>query len=110
MAVRIASLLKFFEQLAAIKMVADQEQHQRQFDVQPYARVAVTQPQPNAEQQRQRADGCHETVQLARHQQQARMLFFARNHGQIDENARQVKQACKPTGDEDYVKRFNPEH
>ena len=50
--------------------------------------------------------------QLAPHQQQALALGHRarRDHGDVDEDTRQIEQTSKPAGYEDDMEGFDPEH
>jgi hypothetical protein len=93
-------------------MVGGEADHQGGLGVQPAAREAIAEPQPKAKPDRQHAERGDEAVQLARHQQQPLAFGPAvgRNHGQVDEDARQVEQPGEPADDEDDVEGFYPEH
>ncbi|MCY1380371.1 hypothetical protein D9M69_681860 [compost metagenome] len=73
---------------------------------------AVAQPEPGAEHQCRHGQEGGEAQQLARHQQQALTLRdrLGGHHRQVDEDARQIEQPGKPAGNENNVKRFDPEH
>ena len=72
----------------------------------------VPQPQPQPQRNGGHGQQGGKAHQLARHEQQA-VAFggrAGRHHRQVDEDARQIEQACKPAGHENDVKGFDPEH
>jgi hypothetical protein len=73
---------------------------------------AIDQPQDKTQHQSGDHQKGGKTHQFARHQQQTLLLRnrLRRHHGQIDKNARQIKQAGEPASYKNNMKRFNPEH
>src|SRR3990167_4832067 len=62
MAARVLVGGKLFDQMAAIQVIARQQEYQRSLGVQPAAGETVAEPQPETENDRQRADRRDEAV------------------------------------------------
>ena len=116
MAARVALSHKIFEHASAQVVISQRQQHHQQFGVHPAiartAAYAVTQPQPKPQHQRRYRQQGGKSQQFAGHEQQALALGHAAfgHHRQVHKNPRQIKQTREPTGHEDDVKRFDPEH
>ena len=100
----VAVVLEVGQQLAAIDVIGDQNHHQRQFGVQPTARDAVTQPQPQAEHHGEQPTRCHDAVEeFSLHDLETLDAHLVFGHGVVDKQPRQVEQASEPGNHEDDV-------
>src|SRR5258705_5229994 len=85
--------------------------HKAYLALQQAAVEPVTQPQPQAEHDRQDAAWRHDAEeQFALHDFEAFAAGRIVAHGVVDEQARQIKQSREPGDHEDDVKRLDPEH
>jgi len=96
------------QQAPAIGVVEHQHQHQGKFGVNPGPLDSKAQPHPGAENHRQNAQGRHEAVQLARHEQEPVPFrpAIGGHHGQIDENPGQVEKTGVPADHKGDVQGF----
>jgi hypothetical protein len=93
-------------------VVADQQSDQQQFGLQP-AHLQISwksDEHGKAENDAERGADGHDGEQSSFHDLEAPDAERIRCVGVINEQARQIKQTCKPGHNRDHVQRFQPEH